>query len=118
MNGSPVIDKQGQPSSGGVSIIDKSQGLTSQGGVLVIDKYPGLTSQGGVLVIDKPQGWTSHDVVAHVKRKLKAKKVGHLGTLDPLATGVLVLVLDSATKHAANLGAGVKEYAAVCRLGE
>jgi len=77
-----------------------------------------LPGYSGILVIDKPQGWTSHDVVAHVKRKLKAKKVGHLGTLDPLATGVLVLVLDSATKHAANLGAGVKEYAAVCRLGE
>ncbi len=72
----------------------------------------------GILVIDKPQGWTSHDAVAHVKAKLKAKKVGHLGTLDPLATGVLVLVLDAATKHAASLGTGVKEYVALCRLGE
>ncbi|HEY4706098.1 MAG TPA: tRNA pseudouridine(55) synthase TruB [Thermodesulfobacteriota bacterium] len=72
----------------------------------------------GVLVIDKPQGWTSHDVVAHIKAKLKARKVGHLGTLDPLATGVLVLVLDSATRHASTLSAGVKEYVAVCRLGE
>lgn len=72
----------------------------------------------GVLVIDKPQGWTSHDVVQHVKRKLRAKKVGHLGTLDPLATGVLVLVLDSATKHASSLSAGVKEYVASCKLGE
>ncbi len=72
----------------------------------------------GVLVTDKPQGWTSHDVVQHVKRKLKARKVGHLGTLDPAATGVLVLVLDSATRHASSLGAGAKEYAAACRLGE
>ncbi|MBW7956788.1 MAG: tRNA pseudouridine(55) synthase TruB [Deltaproteobacteria bacterium] len=72
----------------------------------------------GVLVIDKPQGWTSHDVVQHVKRKLKARKVGHLGTLDPIATGVLVLVLDSATKYAASLGAGSKEYLAACKLGE
>ncbi|MBE7415736.1 MAG: tRNA pseudouridine(55) synthase TruB [Deltaproteobacteria bacterium] len=72
----------------------------------------------GVLVIDKPQGWTSHDVVQHVKRKLKARKAGHLGTLDPIATGVLVLVLDSATKYASSLGAGVKEYLAECRLGE
>ena len=118
MNGSPVIDKQGQPSNGGVSIIDKSQGLTSQGGVLVIDKSRGLTSQGGVLVIDKPQGWTSHDVVAHVKRKLKAKKVGHLGTLDPLATGVLVLVINGATKYSSQLDTGAKEYLTVARVGE
>lgn len=70
------------------------------------------------MVIDKPQGWTSHDVVAHVKGKLKAAKVGHLGTLDPIATGVLVLVIDSATKCASRLGAGEKEYLAVCKLGE
>ncbi|HBG45466.1 MAG TPA: tRNA pseudouridine(55) synthase TruB [Deltaproteobacteria bacterium] len=68
--------------------------------------------------MDKPQGWTSHDVVAHVKRKLNAKKVGHLGTLDPLATGVLVLVIDSATKFASSLGGGAKEYVASCKLGE
>jgi len=72
----------------------------------------------GVLVIDKPQGWTSHDVVAHVKRKLRAKKVGHLGTLDPLATGVLVLVIDKATKCSSMLDTGAKEYAATARLGE
>ncbi|MCC6502112.1 MAG: tRNA pseudouridine(55) synthase TruB [Deltaproteobacteria bacterium] len=72
----------------------------------------------GVLVIDKPQGWTSHDVVAHVKRKLKAKKVGHLGTLDPLATGVLVLVIDGATKCSNLLDTGAKEYVAMLKLGE
>lgn len=72
----------------------------------------------GVLVIDKPQGWTSHDVVAHVKRKLRAKKVGHLGTLDPLATGVLVLVIEKATKCSNMLDTGAKEYVATARLGE
>lgn len=75
-------------------------------------------SRGGVLVMDKPQGWTSHDVVAHVKRKLKAKKVGHLGTLDPLATGVLVLVIDGATKYSHLLDTGAKEYLAEAKLGE
>jgi len=71
----------------------------------------------GVLVIDKPAGWTSHDAVAVVKKKLGAKKVGHLGTLDPLATGVLPLVIDGATKHADTLCAGKKEYAAAVELG-
>lgn len=78
----------------------------------------GISSRGGVLVIDKPEGWTSHDVVAHVKRKLKAKKVGHLGTLDPLATGVLVLVIDGATKYSNILDTGAKAYLAVAKLGE
>lgn len=72
----------------------------------------------GVLVIDKPQGWTSHDAVAHVKRKLRAKKVGHLGTLDPLATGVLVLVIEKATKCSSLLDTGAKEYVATAKLGE
>lgn len=78
----------------------------------------GVDVRAGVLVIDKPQGWTSHDVVAHVKRKLKARKVGHLGTLDPLATGVLVLVINGATKYSSLLDTGAKEYLAVAKLGE
>ena len=72
----------------------------------------------GVLVIDKPKGPTSHDVVSAVKRKLRAKKVGHLGTLDPLATGVLPLVIDGATKFASRLCGNEKEYMAVMKLGE
>ncbi len=52
----------------------------------------------GILVIDKPTGMTSHDVVAKVRRQFKIKKVGHAGTLDPLATGVLVLLIGKATK--------------------
>ncbi len=72
----------------------------------------------GVLVVDKPGGMTSHDVVATVKRRLGAKKVGHLGTLDPLATGVLPLVINRATKFATVFQGGVKEYIARMKLGE
>ncbi|VAV82611.1 tRNA pseudouridine(55) synthase [hydrothermal vent metagenome] len=72
----------------------------------------------GVLVVDKPGGMTSHDVVATVKRRLGAKKVGHLGTLDPLATGVLPLVINRATKFATVFQGGVKEYIASMKLGE
>ena len=72
----------------------------------------------GVLIADKPAGWTSHDVVARVKRALGAKKVGHLGTLDPMATGVLPLVINGATKFAGSLGGAVKVYCATLKLGE
>jgi tRNA pseudouridine55 synthase len=51
---------------------------------------PGSSSIGGGLVIDKPPGWTSHDVVAKIRNIIKIKKVGHTGTLDPFATGVLL----------------------------
>jgi tRNA pseudouridine55 synthase len=64
----------------------------------------------GIIIIDKPKGPTSHDVVAEVKRLLGAKKVGHLGTLDPAATGVLPLVINRATKFAKMLGGDIKIY--------
>ena len=64
----------------------------------------------GVLVIDKPCGPTSHDVVSEVKRILGAKKVGHLGTLDPAASGVLPLVINKATKFAEKLAGKTKVY--------
>ncbi len=54
----------------------------------------------GVLVIDKPKGITSHDVVARVRRKLSERRVGHAGTLDPMATGVLVVLVGEGTKLA------------------
>ncbi|MEO8370629.1 MAG: tRNA pseudouridine(55) synthase TruB, partial [Candidatus Solibacter sp.] len=54
----------------------------------------------GVIVIDKPEGWTSHDVVGKVRRIARTKRVGHLGTLDPIATGVLPLVIERATRLA------------------
>jgi tRNA pseudouridine55 synthase len=71
----------------------------------------------GVLVIDKPAGPTSHDVVARVRRALGTPRVGHTGTLDPLATGVLPLVVGTATRLASLLIAGEKEYVAGIRLG-
>jgi len=71
----------------------------------------------GVLVADKPAGWTSHDVVSAVKKRLGAKKVGHLGTLDPMATGVLPLVVNKATRYARFLDGGKKVYLATMELG-
>ncbi len=71
----------------------------------------------GILVIDKPVGPTSHDVVAQVRQLLREKKVGHTGTLDPIATGVLPLVIGKATKVARYLTGGDKIYRATFRLG-
>ena len=71
----------------------------------------------GVLVIDKPAGPTSFDVVSQVRAKLKVKKAGHTGTLDPMATGVLAICLGEATKLAGFITQGDKAYDAVIRLG-
>ncbi len=71
----------------------------------------------GVLNINKPSGMTSHDVVQVVRRLLREKRIGHTGTLDPLATGVLVLCIGKATRIAQYLEAGEKEYRATMRLG-
>jgi tRNA pseudouridine55 synthase len=71
----------------------------------------------GLLVVDKPAGPTSHDVVARVRRALDERRVGHTGTLDPAATGVLALVLGRATRLAQFLSASRKSYEAVVRFG-
>ncbi len=71
----------------------------------------------GVLVVDKPAGPTSHDVVSRVRRALRTKRIGHTGTLDPLATGVLPLVIGRATRLASLLSGADKEYDAGVRLG-
>ena len=71
----------------------------------------------GVLVINKPAGWTSHDIVARARTLLGMPKVGHTGTLDPAATGVLVLCLGKATRIAEYLMHADKAYRAVLRLG-
>lgn len=71
----------------------------------------------GILIVDKPGGITSYQVVAKVKKILKARKVGHGGTLDPLATGVLPLFLNRATKLVPFLMNGTKKYRATLRLG-
>jgi tRNA pseudouridine55 synthase len=72
----------------------------------------------GVAVVDKPLGPTSHDVVSHLRRVLKTKRVGHAGTLDPLASGVLVIAVGEATKLVPYLTAAEKTYEATVRLGE
>src|SRR5437868_2559568 len=71
----------------------------------------------GLLIIDKPAGPTSHDVVARVRRAIGERRIGHTGTLDPAATGVLPLVLGRATRLAQFLSGGTKAYEAVIRLG-
>ena len=71
----------------------------------------------GVLVIDKPVGLTSHDVVARARRILGERRIGHTGTLDPFATGVLVILLGRATRLAQFLSGVDKEYEAIIRLG-
>jgi tRNA pseudouridine55 synthase len=71
----------------------------------------------GILIIDKPAGWTSHDVVARVRRVLREKRVGHTGTLDPFATGVLVMLVGRATRLAQFLSGAEKEYEATIRFG-
>jgi tRNA pseudouridine55 synthase len=72
---------------------------------------------GGLLVVDKPAGWTSHDVVARARRLCGTRRVGHAGTLDPMATGVLVLGVDRGTKLLTFLVGCDKSYAATIRLG-
>ena len=71
----------------------------------------------GVLVVDKPIGCTSHDVVARVRRALGETRIGHTGTLDPMATGVLPLVVGRATRLASMLSGAAKQYEASIRLG-
>jgi tRNA pseudouridine55 synthase len=71
----------------------------------------------GLLVIDKPPGLTSHDVVGRVRNILHERRVGHTGTLDPFATGVLVVLVGRATRLAQFLSAADKEYEAIIRLG-
>src|SRR5215217_2858216 len=76
-----------------------------------------MSSMDGVLVIDKPSGMTSHDVVARARHILHERRIGHTCTLDPFATGVLVIVLGKATRLAQFLSGVDKEYEAIIRLG-
>ena len=71
----------------------------------------------GVLLIDKPSGMTSHDVVDRVRRKLKMKRIGHAGTLDPLATGLLIILVGKATKLSQYLMSLDKVYEGTITLG-
>ena len=75
-------------------------------------------SASGLVIVDKPGGMTSHDVVARVRRLAGTRKVGHAGTLDPMATGVLVIGVEKATRLLGYLTLTEKEYAATIRLGQ
>ena len=70
----------------------------------------------GLVIVDKPAGMTSHDVVGRLRRYFHTKKVGHAGTLDPMATGVLVLGVERGTKFLAHMVASTKSYDATIRL--
>ena len=71
----------------------------------------------GLVIVDKPSDWTSHDVVARVRRLAHTRKVGHAGTLDPMATGVLVVGVGRATRLLGHLSLADKAYDATVLLG-
>ncbi|WP_316575518.1 tRNA pseudouridine(55) synthase TruB [Nocardia canadensis] len=81
-------------------------------------RTPAVDQLGGLVIVDKDGGWTSHDVVARSRKLLRTKKVGHAGTLDPMATGVLVLGVERATKLLGQLILTTKAYTATIRLGQ
>ncbi len=72
----------------------------------------------GLVIVDKPAGWTSHDVVGKMRRLAGTRRVGHAGTLDPMATGVLIVGIDKATRLLGHLALTEKTYDAVIRLGQ
>src|SRR3954454_6414179 len=74
-------------------------------------------AEAGLLVVDKPPGLTSHDVVGRIRRLAGTRRVGHAGTLDPMATGVLVIGVGRATRLLGHLAGHDKEYDATIRLG-
>ena len=78
----------------------------------------GVVPSPGIVVVDKPAGWTSHQVVGRARRLLGTRKIGHAGTLDPMATGVLVLGVGRATRLLGHLSLTDKAYAATIRLGQ
>ncbi len=77
-----------------------------------------MTAPGGLVIVDKPAGWTSHDVVARIRKLAGTKRVGHAGTLDPMATGVLVVGVEKATRLLGYLALTEKEYSGTIRLGQ
>ncbi len=79
---------------------------------------PTLPPGGGLLLVDKPSGCTSHDVVGRLRHVLRTRRIGHAGTLDPMATGLLVLAVDRSTKLLGHLALTDKTYLATIRLGE
>ena len=87
-------------------------------GVKTAPQNPTEPIGSGLVIVDKPQGWTSHDVVGRTRRLAGTRKVGHAGTLDPMATGVLVLGINKATRLLTYIVGANKTYTATIRLGE
>jgi tRNA pseudouridine55 synthase len=83
-----------------------------------VSRRPDAVVPPGILLVDKPGGMTSHDVVARARRALSVRKVGHAGTLDPMATGLLLLGVGAATRLLGYLGGHDKTYEATIRLGQ
>jgi len=102
---------------------NKAQVAGSPGGLFAIGIQHSRRREGykidlnGIIVIDKPAGWTSHDVVAKLRGILKEKRIGHGGTLDPIATGVLPVFIGNATRAAEFCENAEKEYIAGLKLG-
>ena len=85
---------------------------------MTTNERPRMSPDSGLVIVDKPGGMTSHDVVARIRRLAGTRKVGHAGTLDPMATGVLVVGVEKATRLLGYLTLTEKEYAATIRLGQ
>lgn len=81
-------------------------------------RHPDPLADSGLVICDKPAGMTSHDVVGRLRRAFGTKKVGHAGTLDPMATGVLIIGINRGTKFLAHMVAATKAYEATIRLGQ
>jgi tRNA pseudouridine55 synthase len=77
-----------------------------------------VTAPSGLVIVDKPPGWTSHDVVGRIRRLAGTRRVGHAGTLDPMATGVLVVGVEKATRLLGHLTLAEKAYTGTIRLGQ
>ncbi len=77
-----------------------------------------MTAESGLIIVDKPEGWTSHDVVAKIRKLAGTRRVGHAGTLDPMATGVLIVGVEKATRLLGHLALTEKEYTGTIRLGQ
>ena len=84
---------------------------------MAASSFPPLGSSDGLLLVDKPSGPTSHDIVAQIRRRFRIAKVGHGGTLDPMATGLLVILLGKGTKISDRVMGHDKTYEGTLRLG-
>ena len=104
--------------AGGILLIMLALNLPLQPGIMTKTLADFDFETGEVLLLDKPLTWTSFDVVRKVKNTLRIKKIGHAGTLDPLATGLLILCTGKKTKEIDLIQAQEKEYTGTFRLGE